>query len=54
MEITEVDGYTLNLVLILIIMEDTHGVYQFDHIQINSVLILIIMEDTHGVMWIHI
>ena len=37
-------------VLILIIMEDTHGVRkskQPDHLRL--VLILIIMEDTHGV-----
>ena len=39
-------------VLILIIMEDTHGVfiYRFEHNVPVKVLILIIMEDTHGVI----
>ena len=40
-----------NKVLILIIMEDTHGdgrKHGFNWIQTLRVLILIIMEDTHG------
>ena len=45
-------GYTsdLNIVLILIIMEDTHGevVNKSINYEYSQVLILIIMEDTHG------
>ena len=44
-----------SVVLILIIMEDTHGVDEFLYLLCysNHVLILIIMEDTHGAsgMW---
>ena len=40
-------------VLILIIMEDTHGAYHVEHDSYYyHVLILIIMEDTHGVLMI--
>ena len=40
-----------NIVLILIIMEDTHGArLKGKWLRIEPVLILIIMEDTHGVM----
>ena len=40
-----------NNVLILIVMEDTHGVGEIinDYLSNKFVLILIIMEDTHGV-----
>ena len=41
--------YKKSKVLILIIMEDTHGGYQiFSSEKSKYVLILIIMEDTHG------
>ena len=43
----------MTLVLILIIMEDTHGEDQGTRQmpRVEEVLILIIMEDTHGALW---
>ena len=42
--------YRTIIVLILIVMEDTHGARCFiTRNYVNLVLILIVMEDTHGV-----
>ena len=50
MEYWVLDGNTkVTNVLILIIMEDTHGVIpKEEKATVKAVLILIIMEDTHG------
>ena len=50
MEVLKVeDAKRVLTVLILIVMEDTHGVDKNVHIdKIKNVLILIVMEDTHG------
>ena len=49
MESRWLSGSTRLMVLILIIMEDTHGALGTKKASIyKNVLILIIMEDTHG------